>query len=227
MSKLYLFNKPYGVLSQFSDKEGRPTLASYLDVPGIYPAGRLDQDSEGLLLLTDDGRVQHRISHPNHKLPKTYWVQVEGIPDKTALEALRKGVHLKDGLTRPAKTKLIEEPALWARNPPVRRREAIPTQWLELQITEGKNRQVRRMTASVGHPTLRLIRVRIGNWSLNNLAPGEYQVQEIHTPREASGGSGKFQTPGAGPKQRTKTGKSRAFSGQNSNQRPNPKRKSP
>lgn len=183
MSEILLFNKPFGVLSQFTDTEGRATLADYIDVGGIYPAGRLDRDSEGLLLLTDDGKLQHQIAHPLHKLPKTYWVQVEGEPDESALQALRRGVQLKEGRTRPAQAALIPEPELWPRVPPVRYRQSVPTRWLELIITEGRNRQVRRMTAAVGHPTLRLVRARIGSWSLNGLEPGKYRSETLHLPR--------------------------------------------
>ena len=175
MSRLLLFNKPHGVLSQFTKGNGRPTLAGYIDVPGVYVAGRLDCDSEGLLLLTDDGRLQHRITEPRHAMSKTYWVQVEGIPAETALQALRDGVTLKDGPTRPARVRAINEPpGLWPREPPVRFRRRVPTVWLELTIREGRNRQVRRMTAAVGHPTLRLIRYRIGSWTLDGLAPGQW-----------------------------------------------------
>ncbi len=175
MSRILLFNKPYGVICQFSRDGLHPTLADYIVLPGFYSAGRLDSDSEGLLLLTDDGKLQHSITDPKHKLPKTYWVQVEGVPDEPALSRLRQGVRLKDGLTRPAEVRMIEQPQnLWPRNPPIRERKAIPASWLELTIREGRNRQVRRMTAAVGHPTLRLIRCRIGDWSLGELAPGQW-----------------------------------------------------
>jgi len=174
---LVLFNKPFRVLSQFSPSGDKQTLADFLDIPNIYPAGRLDYDSEGLLLLTDDGRLQHKLSHPRHKQAKTYWVQVEGKPKEEALEQLRQGIKLKEGLTLPAKARLIKEPdKLWQRDPPIRYRTNIPTCWLELKIREGRNRQVRRMTAAVGYPTLRLVRYEVGAWCLKNLAPGEYVV---------------------------------------------------
>ena len=176
MTRLILFNKPYLVLCQFTDPDGRPTLADYIDVPEVYAAGRLDHDSEGLLALTDDGRLQQQIADPQHKLPKTYWAQVEGIPDAAALERLRRGVQLKDGMTRPAEAALLDEPpGLWPRTPPIRERKSIPTAWIELTLREGRNRQVRRMTAAVGFPSLRLIRARIGPWALGDLQPGEWR----------------------------------------------------
>jgi 23S rRNA pseudouridine2457 synthase len=174
---LVLFNKPYGVLSQFTDSQNRPTLADYLSIPAIYLAGRLDQDSEGLLVLTAQGALQGRISHPRHKLTKRYWVQVEGIPAADALARLRQGVMLRDGITAPAAVRRIDPPPLlWSRDPPIRYRATIPTCWLELGLREGRNRQVRRMTAAVGHPTLRLIRYRIGPWMLDGLAPGQWRI---------------------------------------------------
>ena len=175
---LTLFNKPYDVLSQFTDVEGRPTLADYIDLPDIYPAGRLDRDSEGLLILTGNGGVQHRIADPRHKMAKIYWVQIEGMPDEMALNALRQGVKLKDGITQPAKARLIDPPDIWPRTPPIRYRASIPDCWLELTIHEGRNRQVRRMTAAVGHPTLRLIRYGIGPWTIDGMASGEWRAVE-------------------------------------------------
>ena len=180
MSRILLFNKPYGVICQFSRDGLHPALADYIPVPGFYPAGRLDTDSEGLLLLTNDGVLQHRISDPRHKLPKTYWVQVEGVPDEAALAQLRRGVKLPDFITQPAQVRLLDEPAgLWPRNPPIRERKNIPASWLELTIREGKNRQVRRMTAAVGYPTLRLIRCRIGDWTLDGLGPGIWREAAV------------------------------------------------
>ncbi len=176
MRRLLIFNKPFQVLSQFSASGNKSTLADYIDIPAVYPAGRLDFDSEGLMLLTDDGALQAKISNPRYRLAKTYLAQVEGIPDRQALLALQVGVKLKDGLTRPAEVELTDEPEwLWPRDPPIRVRQKIPTQWLRLEIREGRNRQVRRMTAAVGYPTLRLVRIVVGDWRLDGLAPGEYR----------------------------------------------------
>ncbi|MBI5782952.1 MAG: pseudouridine synthase [Gammaproteobacteria bacterium] len=180
MAKLILFNKPFGVLTQFKTSEHGHSLAEFIPVPGVYPAGRLDKDSEGLLLLTDDGRLQHRLTDPRHKLPKTYWAQVEGVPTDAALASLRDGVLLEGEPTRPAKVRLLPEPSLWLRDPPIRVRKAIPTAWLEIILTEGRNRQVRRMTAAVGLPTLRLVRVAIGPYTLGDLAPGKWKETAIH-----------------------------------------------
>lgn len=186
MTRLIRFNKPFDVLPQFTDSGStdspRKTLSAHIDCPGVYAAGRLDRDSEGLMLLTDDGRLQAWISDPQHKMAKTYWVQVEGAIDSAALAALSKGVELKDGMTRPAEAKLISEPpGLWARTPPIRERKSIPTSWVSLTLREGKNRQVRRMTAALGFPTLRLIRYSIGIWSLDGLAQGSWQDLEVPT----------------------------------------------
>ncbi|MGB7244804.1 MAG: pseudouridine synthase [Sulfitobacter sp.] len=187
MAQVLLFHKPYGVLSQFTDKgtagSTRPTLSKYIDIPRVYPAGRLDRDSEGLMVLTDDGALQARISHPKYKRPKTYLVQVEGVPDASALGQLRAGVVLKDGKTAAAKVDQIDAPdPLWPRDPPVRFRKTVPDAWLRITITEGRNRQVRRMTAHVGLPTLRLIRVQIGGWALNQLAPGAWRYASADAP---------------------------------------------
>lgn len=180
MTRVLLFNKPYGVLSQFTDGGARATLADFIDVPGVYAAGRLDRDSEGLLVLTDDGKLQARIAHPKFKAAKSYLVQVEGTPDVAALETLRRGVELKDGKTRPARVAEVPEPDwLWPRDPPVRFRKTVPDRWLRLTIGEGRNRQVRRMTAAVGHPTLRLIRVAVGDWEVAGLAPGQWREAAV------------------------------------------------
>ena len=177
MSRILLFNKPYGVICQFSRDGKHPTLADYIALPDFYAAGRLDTDSEGLLVLTDDGALQHRITDPQHKLAKTYWVQVEGLPEEAALDKLRNGIDLKEFVTLPAEVQTMAAPVnLWPRNPAIRERKNIPTSWLQLTIREGKNRQVRRMTAAVGLPTLRLIRYRIGLWSLDGLATGAWRV---------------------------------------------------
>ena len=178
MARTILFNKPFGVLSQFTDARSpspRPTLSAYIDVPGVYPAGRLDRDSEGLLVLTDDGALQARIADPRHKVAKTYLVQVEGAPTDADLQPLRDGVTLKDGPTRPAQVRLIDPPSLWDRDPPVRFRKSVPDAWIEITIREGRNRQVRRMTAHIGFPTLRLVRWRIGDWTLEGIAPGAWR----------------------------------------------------
>ncbi|MGD8558352.1 MAG: pseudouridine synthase [Gammaproteobacteria bacterium] len=173
---LVVFNKPFNVLSQFRDQSGRDTLADYIPIKDIYPCGRLDRDSEGLLLLTDHGKLQQWIANPHFKLPKTYWAQVEGAITQDAVDLLTQGVELNDGITQPAKASVIDEPPLWPRQPPIRERKSIPTSWIALTITEGRNRQVRRMSAAVGFPTLRLIRTSIGPWSLGELEPGHYQI---------------------------------------------------
>lgn len=204
MAKLILLNKPFQVLSQFSDHENKTTLANFLsEYKDVYPAGRLDFDSEGLLLLTDNGRLQHQISHPNKKMEKTYWAQVEGEANEDMIEPLRTGITLKDGPCKPAKVSIIQEPAnLWARIPPIRERANIPTSWLAITISEGRNRQVRRMTAAVGLPTLRLIRYRIGEWTIDHLQPGQFECLEVDAPPE----------PAQKPKRKYhKTTKARSF----------------
>lgn len=193
MATLILFNKPFQVLSQFTDntqenipqeniQEKRATLANWISLPSVYPAGRLDYDSEGLLLLTDCGPLQHQIASPAKKLPKTYWVQVEGQIDDKALQSLCQGVTLKDGKTRPARAEYLQAPDLWPRTPPVRYRKTLPTSWISITITEGRNRQVRRMTAAVGFPTLRLVRYAVGEWTVKDLAPGEFRTLTVHAP---------------------------------------------
>ncbi len=176
MKQIILFNKPYGVLCQFSGESGDKTLANYIPLPDFYPAGRLDKNSEGLLLLTNDGRLQHQLSHPKFHKKKYYWVQVEGIPSEKDLQPLQKGLKYKDIQFLPALVNIIKEPELWPRNPPVRYRASIPLSWLEIVLTEGKNHQIRKMTAAIGFPTLRLVRHRIGQWALNDLKPGEYSL---------------------------------------------------
>ncbi|MGZ5035342.1 MAG: pseudouridine synthase [Usitatibacter sp.] len=190
MPRLILFNKPYGVICQFSAGDGKPTLKDFIPVPRVYPAGRLDTDSEGLLVLTDDGALQTRIADPRHKLEKGYWAQVEGAASEEALEALRRGVELSDGPALPATVRVIDPPeGLWERDPPIRVRKAIPTSWLEMGLREGRNRQVRRMTAAAGLPTLRLVRFRVGPWSLAGLAPGQWREAEPVLPREPRAGA--------------------------------------
>jgi 23S rRNA pseudouridine2457 synthase len=186
MAKLLLFNKPFGVLSQFTAADGHPGLGDYLNIPGVYPAGRLDRDSEGLLLLTDDGALQAKISNPRFKLPKTYLAQVEGEVTEFALEHLAKGITLKDGPTLPASARKIGDPILWDREPPIRERKNTPTSWIELTIREGRNRQVRRMCAHVGFPVLRLVRIQIGEWSINGLKPGEHLQIQVASPTRKS-----------------------------------------
>ena len=183
MTRLLLFNKPFGVLSQFTPEAGHRSLADFISFPGMHAAGRLDADSEGLLLLTDDGGLQARIADPRHKLPKTYWVQVEGLPGDDVLRDLRGGLDLGDFVSKPCEAVRIDEPpGLWLRDPPIRQRRHIPTAWLRIVLREGKNRQVRRMTAKCGHPTLRLVRAAIGPWSLEGLAPGEWRMETVRQP---------------------------------------------
>jgi 23S rRNA pseudouridine2457 synthase len=189
MATIILFNKPFRVLSQFSDQQGRPTLADYLSAPGFRAAGRLDYDSEGLLLLTNDGKLQQNIANPRHRLWKTYLVQVEGEVSDVALRRLATGIELKDGLSLPARARRIAPPLLWPRVPPVRQRKTVADSWLELSICEGRNRQVRRMTAAAGFPTLRLVRIRIGDWSLGALQPGQHRQLEVHMPNPSSPGA--------------------------------------
>ena len=201
MSRIILFNKPYGVLSQFTGEDGHPGLRDYLSLPGYRAAGRLDADSEGLLILTDDGALQHRLAHPRFGKEKTYLAQVEGVPSAAALESLRQGVDLGDFVTRPAQVSPVDEPAgLWPRVPPIRERQSIPTAWLQIVLTEGKNRQVRRMTAKVGLPTLRLIRWQIGDWTVDGLAPGDWRPAEVSARRSspATGGHGGSPRPRSG-----------------------------
>jgi 23S rRNA pseudouridine2457 synthase len=194
MARLILLNKPFGVICRFSPEGERPTLKDFVDVASVYPAGRLDTDSEGLVVLTDDGALQARVTDPRHKLEKSYWVQVEGEPGAAALEQLRRGMDLGDHVTRPARARRIEEPeGLWPRTPPIRVRKAIPTSWIELSIREGRNRQVRRMTAKAGHPTLRLIRHRVGPWSLGGLQPGSW-IEAALPPRGVWGDSPEIQS---------------------------------
>ena len=173
--KIVLFNKPFDVLCQFTDQEGRQTLADFVSIKDIYAAGRLDRDSEGLLVLTNDGQLQNKLASPKHKTSKTYWVQVEGVPTQHAIAQLCEGVELKDGMTLPAKVEMIDEPNIWPRTPPIRERQNIPTTWLSVTLTEGRNRQVRRMTAHIGHPTLRLIRYRVGQWTIEGIENGQFK----------------------------------------------------
>lgn len=179
MTHLILFNKPYDVVTQFSGEHHEQTLSAFIKMPGFYAAGRLDKNSEGLLLLTNEGSLQHRLSHPKFNKKKYYWVQVEGVPSEANLQILRKGLTLKDVTFLPAEVHLIEEPLLWPRNPPIRIRQSIPTSWLEIILTEGKNHQIRKMTAAIGYPTLRLVRHKIGEWALGELQPGEFKIVTI------------------------------------------------
>lgn len=179
MSQIILFNKPFGVLSQFTGAQREHTLAAFIDQPGFYAAGRLDKDSEGLLLLTDNGKLQQKIADPEFKRGKVYLAQLEGIIDEAALAKLERGIELKDGISKPAKARIVTEPNIWLRDPPIRERRNIPTSWLELTLFEGRNRQVRRMTAAVGFPTLRLVRMKIADWDLADLAPGQWRLQQV------------------------------------------------
>jgi 23S rRNA pseudouridine2457 synthase len=201
VSKLVLFNKPFNVLSQFTDDKGRKTLADFIDIKAVYAAGRLDYDSEGLLLLTDDGQLQAQISSPKFKLNKTYWVQVEGQVSTTDCEKLLRGVELKDGMATAVNCRPIDEPNLWPRVPPIRQRQTVSDSWMEIVINEGRNRQVRRMTAAVGLPTLRLVRAAIGDWTLENIELGEYKVETVHMPASK-------QTPSGKPRNKPKPNKS-------------------
>lgn len=195
MARLILLNKPFQVLSQFTTSDGKRTLADFGLPAGVYAAGRLDWDSEGLLLFTDDGQLQARLASPRFHLPKTYWVQVEGLPSDAALQQLRDGLLLKDGKTRPAGAERISPPALWPRTPPVRERKSVPDCWLAITLTEGRNRQVRRMTAAIGHPTLRLVRASIGSWRLGDLAPGQWRGESVHLPRQSARKSARISRP--------------------------------
>ena len=186
MVDLVVFNKPYGVLSQFLDHDGHPGLKRYLNIPNIYPMGRLDRDSEGLLLLSSDGKLKAQITNPKYKIQKTYLVQVEGQITSSAISRISTGILLKDGITRPSRVKEISEPKLWERNPSIRTRRKLSTSWIELRIHEGKNRQIRRMTAAVGFPTLRLIRISVGPWGLKNIVPGEYRCEKVNLPQKNS-----------------------------------------
>lgn len=207
-ARLLLFNKPYRVLCQFSGGGGRPTLADFIAVPGVYPAGRLDHDSEGLLLLTDDGRLQARLCDPRHATSKTYWAQVEGIPGDEALAGLRQGIDLPDGRTRPAEARRIPPPAgLWPRDPPIRVRKQVADSWLELRLREGRNRQVRRMTAAVGHPTLRLLRVAVGPFDLGGLQPGEWREVEVPPDLLSDRAARRFASPARAPARNSAAGR--------------------
>lgn len=208
MANLILLNKPFNVLCQFTDDSGRDTLALHINTPGVYPAGRLDFDSEGLVLLTDSGILQSRIADPQHKMKKTYWVQVEGHPKEDTLQSLREGVVLKDGLTRPAKVAIISEPNVWERTPPIRQRANDVTTWLQIEISEGRNRQIRRMTAHIGHPTLRLIRYAVGPWNLSELkTPGESTCTIVNMPTENKKSSGQKRTRHTSGKTKYTTGR--------------------